>query len=59
MSKLIQHDTPNAQWFAVPPYKTTDSWQIVNLKGEAVAFFEDKDDCIECVKVWNKSKGVE
>ena len=41
-------------WFAVPPYEDFKQWIIVNDKGELVATFESKDECILAAESVNK-----
>lgn len=41
------------KWFPVPPYHK-GSWIIVNEKGEQVATFEDKDECIIAAEAYNE-----
>ena len=52
--KLIQLDEakPKQEWFAVPPYKN-EGWQILNSKGEFVAAFEAKEECLKTVERYN------
>lgn len=44
-----------SEWYAIPPYEVSnESWKIVNEKGELVATFETKEDCIFAVKLFNE-----
>lgn len=43
----------NMEWYAVPPYKN-EGWKIFNEKGELVATFENKDECLLVVKTMNQ-----
>ena len=44
-----------AEWYAIPPY-TNEGWRIFNEKGELVAIFETKEDCLLAVKLFNENK---
>lgn len=44
-----------AEWYAIPPYKN-EGWRIFNEKGELIATFETKEDCIFAVKLFNEKK---
>ena len=46
---------PKQEWFAVPPYKN-EGWQILNSKGELVATFEEKEDCLAVVELYNNEQ---
>lgn len=41
------------KWYAVPPYKN-EGWKVLNESGELVATFEDKEDCIKAVELFNQ-----
>lgn len=43
-----------SEWYAVPPYKVSENWKILNERGEIVAWFENKEDCIFAVKLFNE-----
>lgn len=46
-----------AEWYAIPPYEVSnESWRIFNEKGELIATFETKEDCLLTVKLFNKKK---
>lgn len=45
-----------AEWYAVPPYSKTGMWQIYNDKGEYVASFETKEDCLKTVNAVTKNQ---
>ncbi len=55
--KLIQlkEAKPKQEWFAVPPYGN-EGWQILNSKGELVATFEEKEECLKTVELYNKKQ---
>ena len=44
-----------AEWYAISPYKN-EGWRIFNEKGELIATFETKEDCILAVKLFNEKK---
>ena len=44
-----------AEWYAIPPYKN-EGWRIFNEKGESLATFERKEDCLLAVKLFNEKK---
>lgn len=46
------------KWYAIPPYKN-EGWQIMNEKGELVATFEDKNECIKSVELYNNELKTE
>jgi hypothetical protein len=49
---------PSRYWFVVPSYKVSDDChKIVNCKGELIAQFEDLDEAIEVVAIWNEKEG--
>lgn len=41
----------NLEWYAVPPYKESENWSILNEKGEFVATFVYKKDCLDVIKL--------
>ena len=43
-----------SEWYAVPPYKISENWKILNERGEIVAWFETREDCILAVKLFNE-----
>lgn len=55
--KLIQliEAKPKQEWFAVPPYKN-EGWQILNNKGELVGTFEEKEECLKTVELYNNEQ---
>jgi hypothetical protein len=49
---------PDNQWFVVPSYKVSDEChKVVNRKGELIAQFEDLDEAIQVVALWNEKEG--
>ena len=57
--KLIQlkEAKPKQEWYAIPPYDVSnDGWRIFNEKGEFVATFEEKEECLLAVKLFNENK---
>ena len=44
-----------AEWYAIPPC-ANEGWCIFNEKGELVATFEMKEDCLFAVKLFNENK---
>jgi hypothetical protein len=49
---------PDNQWFVVPSYKVSDEChKVVNRKGELIAQFEDLDEAIQVVALWNEKWG--
>lgn len=40
------------EWYAVPPYRN-GGWTIVNENGELVATFENKEECLKVVELFN------
>lgn len=56
VKNMISTTVEKLEWYAVPPYKKNESWIIVNEKGELVATFETKEDCLATIKlIKNKS----
>lgn len=55
LSKKIETMKNQAEWYAIPPYKN-EGWRIFNEKGELIATFERKEDCILAVKLFNEKK---
>jgi hypothetical protein len=48
-STLDKDDT----WYPVPPYGKGECWTACNDKGEAIAHFEYKEDCIKACEAVN------
>ncbi len=40
-------------WYPVPPYRS-EGWKVLNEKGELVATFETKNDCVRACEAVNK-----
>ena len=55
LSKKIETMKNQSEWYAIPPYKN-EGWRIFNEKGESLATFERKEDCILAVKLFNEKK---
>ena len=53
--KKIETMKNQAEWYAIPPYKN-EGWRIFNEKGESLATFETKEDCLLAVKLFNEKK---
>jgi len=39
------------EWYAIPPYKDGEKWSILNEKGEFVASFTFKAQCLDVIKL--------
>jgi hypothetical protein len=59
--KFISPDSkpdPDNQWFVVPSYKVSDEChKVVNRAGGLIAQFEDLDEAIQVVALWNEKEG--
>jgi hypothetical protein len=45
----------NDKWYPVPPY-SDNTWRACNEKGELIATFETKEDCIKACEAVNDSR---
>lgn len=46
---------PKQEWYAIPPYRN-EGWQILNSKGEFVATFEEKEECLAVIELYNNEQ---
>ena len=52
--KHRQMENLTRKWYAIPPYRKTDMWNIVDEKGEYIGETDDQQICEHIVEIHNK-----